>query len=161
MGIRLSIFISDRVDTALAGLEPWNSASQKLQEAFTTTPGCLYPIMKGSGFSWEVVTLIPALRRQELQDSQGYTENRVSNKTTPKQKQHQENVLFFNIFNRKGFPECPGLTFPPASPLVFRDRASLYSPGCPGTHSVDQAGLELWNPPASASKCSRNLLSRI
>lgn len=54
MGIRLSIFISDRVDTALAGLEPWNSASQKLQEAFTTTPGCLYPIMKGSGFSWEV-----------------------------------------------------------------------------------------------------------
>ncbi|GAB1301519.1 Mitochondrial outer membrane protein SLC25A46 [Apodemus speciosus] len=28
---------------------------------------------------------------------------------------------------------------------------SLYSPGCPGTHSVDQAGLELRNPPASAS----------
>jgi hypothetical protein len=25
--------------------------------------------------------------------------------------------------------------------LVFRDRVSLYSPGCPGTHSVDQAGL--------------------
>jgi hypothetical protein len=24
-----------------------------------------------------------------------------------------------------------------------RDRASLYSPGCPGTHFVDQAGLEL------------------
>jgi hypothetical protein len=33
----------------------------------------------------------------------------------------------------------------------FRDRVSLYSPGCPGTHSVDQAGLELRNPPASAS----------
>jgi hypothetical protein len=31
----------------------------------------------------------------------------------------------------------------------FRDRVSLYSPGCPGTHSVDQAGLELRNPPAS------------
>jgi hypothetical protein len=30
-------------------------------------------------------------------------------------------------------------------------RVSLYSPGCPGTHSVDQAGLELRNPPASAS----------
>jgi hypothetical protein len=29
---------------------------------------------------------------------------------------------------------------------------SLYSPGCPGTHSVDQAGLELRNPPASASQ---------
>ncbi|EDL24724.1 interleukin 17 receptor D [Mus musculus] len=25
--------------------------------------------------------------------------------------------------------------------LVFRDRVSLCSPGCPGTHSVDQAGL--------------------
>ena len=35
--------------------------------------------------------------------------------------------------------------------LVFRDRASLCSPGCPGTHFVDQAGLELRNPPASAS----------
>jgi hypothetical protein len=35
--------------------------------------------------------------------------------------------------------------------LVFRDRVSLYSPGCPGTHSVDQAGLELRNPPASVS----------
>ena len=29
---------------------------------------------------------------------------------------------------------------------------SLYSPGCPGTHFVDQAGLELRNPPASASR---------
>ncbi|GAB1285580.1 RAS protein activator-like 2 [Apodemus speciosus] len=32
------------------------------------------------------------------------------------------------------------------------DRVSLCSPGCPGTHSVDQAGLELRNPPASASQ---------
>jgi hypothetical protein len=36
--------------------------------------------------------------------------------------------------------------------LVFRDRVSLYSPDCPGTHSVDQAGLELRNLPASASQ---------
>jgi hypothetical protein len=36
--------------------------------------------------------------------------------------------------------------------LVFRDRVSLCSPGCPGTHFVDQAGLELRNPPASASR---------
>jgi hypothetical protein len=36
--------------------------------------------------------------------------------------------------------------------FVFRDRVSLYSPGCPGTHSVDQAGLELRNLPASASQ---------
>jgi hypothetical protein len=34
----------------------------------------------------------------------------------------------------------------------FRDRVSLCSPGCPGTHSVDQVGLELRNPPASASQ---------
>jgi hypothetical protein len=30
------------------------------------------------------------------------------------------------------------------------DRISLYSPGCPGTHSVKQAGLKLRNPPAFA-----------
>jgi hypothetical protein len=36
--------------------------------------------------------------------------------------------------------------------LVFRDRVSLYSPGCPGTHFVDQAGLKLRNLPASASQ---------
>jgi hypothetical protein len=34
----------------------------------------------------------------------------------------------------------------------FRDRISLCSPGCPETHSVGQAGLELRNPPASASR---------
>ena len=36
--------------------------------------------------------------------------------------------------------------------LVFRDRVSLCSPGCTGTHFVDQVGLELRNPPASASR---------
>jgi hypothetical protein len=36
--------------------------------------------------------------------------------------------------------------------FVFRDRVSLYNPGCPGTHFVDQAGLKLRNPPASASQ---------
>jgi hypothetical protein len=36
--------------------------------------------------------------------------------------------------------------------LFFRDRVSLCSPGCPGAHFVDQAGLELRNPPASASR---------
>jgi hypothetical protein len=34
----------------------------------------------------------------------------------------------------------------------FQGRVSLCSPGCPGTHSVDQAGLELRNLPASASQ---------
>jgi hypothetical protein len=36
--------------------------------------------------------------------------------------------------------------------FVFQDRVSLCSPGCPGTHFVDQAGLELRNLPASASR---------
>ena len=42
-----------------------------------------------------------------------------------------------------------GFFFPP---LVFGDRVSLYSPGCPEIHSVDQASLELRNLPASASQ---------
>jgi hypothetical protein len=58
--------------------------------------------------------------------------------------------------------EAPGSLLVPSSILrpsshlsvlfcfVFRDRVSLCSPGCPGTHFVDQAGLELRNPPASA-----------
>jgi hypothetical protein len=37
----------------------------------------------------------------------------------------------------------------------FQDRVSLCSPGCPGTHFVDQAGLELRNPPTSASRVLR------
>ena len=36
--------------------------------------------------------------------------------------------------------------------FVFRDRVSLYSPGCPGIQSVDQAGLGLRNQPVSASR---------
>jgi hypothetical protein len=36
--------------------------------------------------------------------------------------------------------------------LFFKDRVSLYSCGCPGTHFVDQAGLKLRNLPASASQ---------
>jgi hypothetical protein len=36
--------------------------------------------------------------------------------------------------------------------FFFRDRVSLYSPGCPGTHFVNQAGLELRSLPASASR---------
>jgi hypothetical protein len=48
----------------------------------------------------------------------------------------------------RGMP-CTGIFF-----FFFfsRDRVSLYILGCPGTHSVDQAGLELRNPPASASQ---------
>jgi hypothetical protein len=38
------------------------------------------------------------------------------------------------------------------SSFFLQDRVSLCSPGCPGTHSVDQAGLEVRNLPASASQ---------
>jgi hypothetical protein len=34
----------------------------------------------------------------------------------------------------------------------FETRVSLCSPDYPGTHSVDQTGLKLRNPPASASQ---------
>jgi hypothetical protein len=49
--------------------------------------------------------------------------------------------------------------------LVFQDRVSLCSTGCSGTHSVDQTGLKLRNPPVSASQvlglnvCATNLLN--
>jgi hypothetical protein len=36
--------------------------------------------------------------------------------------------------------------------FVFQDRVFLYSPGCLGTHSVDQAGLKLRNLPTSESQ---------
>jgi hypothetical protein len=39
--------------------------------------------------------------------------------------------------------------------VLFSDRVSLCSPGCSGTHSVDQAGLKLRNLPASASQVLR------
>jgi hypothetical protein len=36
--------------------------------------------------------------------------------------------------------------------LIFRDRVSVCSPGCPGAHSIDQPGLEVRYLPASASQ---------
>jgi hypothetical protein len=52
-----------------------------------------------------------------------------------------------HLLNQRPSPLPPPLFF-----LVFWDRVFLCSPGCPGTHFVDQAGLELRNPPASASQ---------
>jgi hypothetical protein len=51
-------------------------------------------------------------------------------------------TIFVCLFDEQGF----------VCLFVFRDRVSLCSPGRPGTHSVDQVGLELRNPPASASR---------
>jgi hypothetical protein len=42
--------------------------------------------------------------------------------------------------------------------LVFQDRVSLCSPGCPGTHSVDQAGLCL---PSAGIKGVRHCCSAL
>ncbi|GAB1295116.1 Protein broad-minded [Apodemus speciosus] len=50
--------------------------------------------------------------------------------------------LVFSAFHMSGF----------APSQETRNRVSLYSPGCPRTHSVDQAGLELRNSLASASQ---------
>jgi hypothetical protein len=62
--------------------------------------------------------------------------------------------MWLLVFELWTFGRTVGCSYPLShltSPLlVFRDRVSLYSPGCPGTHCVDQSGLELRNPPASA-----------
>jgi hypothetical protein len=47
---------------------------------------------------------------------------------------------------------CLFVLFVCLSVLVFRDRVSLCSPGCPGTYFVDQTGLKLRDPPVSASR---------
>jgi hypothetical protein len=62
----------------------------------------------------------------------------------------EQSVLFVRLFF-VGFVFCCFVVFCLFVCFVFRDRVSLYSPGCSGTHFVDQAGLELRNPPASAS----------
>jgi hypothetical protein len=50
------------------------------------------------------------------------------------------------------FPcSCFWLLFVCLFVCLFWDKVSLYSSDCPGTHLVDQAGLELGNLPASAS----------
>ncbi|GAB1295761.1 THO complex subunit 5 homolog [Apodemus speciosus] len=51
-----------------------------------------------------------------------------------------QNLLYEVMHLQKEITKC----------LEFK--VSLCSPGCPGTHSVDQAGLKLRNPPASASQ---------
>jgi hypothetical protein len=55
-----------------------------------------------------------------------------------------------NLFKKFFIPIVPVISF--LFCFVFRDRVSLCSLDCPGTHSVDQAGLELRNPLASASQ---------
>ena len=56
------------------------------------------------------------------------------------------------IFHRQETAKLPiSLQIPFFCYFVFQDKISLCSPDCPGTCSVDQAGLELRDPLASAS----------
>jgi hypothetical protein len=64
--------------------------------------------------------------------------------------------LRFSSLSSLPLPSPPFSSSPLSSAFFFFffffsfSRVSLCSPGCPGTHSVDQAGLEPRNPPASA-----------
>jgi hypothetical protein len=60
--------------------------------------------------------------------------------------------LFFFSFTSEVAMSPPTFFFCFFVFVFFGDRVSLYSPSCPGTHSVDQASLELRNPPAAASR---------
>ncbi|GAB1285411.1 Ras-related protein Rab-7L1 [Apodemus speciosus] len=73
-------------------------------------------------------------------------------------------VIMFDVTNATTFSNSQRwkqdldskLTLPSGEPvpclLLANKVVSLCSPGSPGTHSVDQAGLKLRNPPASASQ---------
>jgi hypothetical protein len=57
-----------------------------------------------------------------------------------------DEVVFVFVF-------CFGFLFVCLFVCLFVETGFLFcSPGCPGTHSVDQAGLKLKNPPASTSQ---------
>jgi hypothetical protein len=58
--------------------------------------------------------------------------------------------FFFLSWFVLGFFVCFGFFFVFCF-FFFRDRVSLCSSGCPGTHFVDQVGLEIRNLPVSAS----------
>ncbi|GAB1293520.1 CCR4-NOT transcription complex subunit 1 [Apodemus speciosus] len=62
--------------------------------------------------------------------------------TVPPQPQYSYHDI--NVYSLAGL--APHITLNPTN------RVSLCSPGCPGTHSVDQVGPELRNAPASASQ---------
>jgi hypothetical protein len=62
------------------------------------------------------------------------------------------NYIYYSIIQPFWPPPHTAFSLSILFVLFFRDRVSLYSPGCPGAHFVDQAVLELRNPPASASR---------
>jgi hypothetical protein len=99
----------------------------------------------------------PAWSTKSVPGQPGLRRETLSQKTKKKKNKKTEALGDFVITdlksrkaNIKQKGELSGNTF--LLFFVFRDRVSLYSPGCPGTHFVDQAGLELRNLPASASQ---------
>ncbi len=68
----------------------------------------------------------------------------MHNKSIDGNKVHDRQVIGFFFFKQKTAYEISACLV--GSEMCIRDRTtrvSLCSPGCPGTHSVDQAGLEL------------------
>jgi hypothetical protein len=67
---------------------------------------------------------------------------------------HKCNKLYTNVTNyhTQMYHSGPSENIFFSFLVFFRDRVSLYTSGCPGTHFVDQAGFKLRNPPASASR---------
>jgi hypothetical protein len=71
----------------------------------------------------------------------------------PQRKQNEEpQQMKGESLGSKGFKNKLGREILSFFFFFSRDRVSLCSLGCPGTHSVDQADLELRDPPASASQ---------
>jgi hypothetical protein len=84
-----------------------------------------------------VCVCVRARARERERESMCWEEGTVQQRCSPR-RQH-----ISRIFTSLSFVFCLFVCF-------FQDRASLCSSGCPETHSVDQAGLELRNPPAPA-----------
>ena len=79
------------------------------------------------------------------------TENKCK-KTQTKTNENMNDI--YSILGIHIFKQYPLLVKLPVNTFccclfVFGDRVSLCSPGCPGTHSVDQADLKLRDSPAS------------
>ena len=114
--------------------------------------------LSSGNFSPNCAVIFIAKRNHPWADSKSLAQNLLS-WATPPNKALLSSFLPYPHCVTAGCDACRG---PPVPTLpfffldfwicFFRDRVSLYSPGCPGTHSVDQAGLELRNLPASASQ---------
>jgi hypothetical protein len=87
--------------------------------------------------------------QSKFQDSQGYIENSCFKQT------NKQECAYCEAVEVLGHWLCYGLICLFVCFVFFRDRVSLYSHGCLGAHSVDQAGLQLRNLPASASRMLR------